>query len=146
MLWGQEVLARHASPDETLTLVVLRQTPPEGDPVLSLGFMEFDWHVHPEFFFANERTPERVLLDIVDDVINDRMILIYQRFADGLMHPRILDSLEFEVDFYQPGEEWTFRFWSGRVVDLDDLLDGRVRYKPLGGDALDGYVGPPRRA
>ena len=134
-----EVLARHTSPDGALTILVQRDTQPGGDSILSLGFEGFDWHVHPgEFYPRDGRSDEEVFLEIVSDVVSDRMIIMLQGHDDGPMWPSILDTVTFEVDFYHPGERWSFRFWSGRTVDVDKLMDGRVKYKPFGDAGMTG--------
>jgi hypothetical protein len=45
---------------------------------------------------------------------------------------RILDSLETLLDFHKPDESLEFRFWGGRRVSIEELIDGRVAWKPRG--------------
>ncbi len=42
-----------------------------------------------------------------------------------------MSQLEFEVDFKPLNEEKAFRFWSGRTVTFEELIDGKIAYKPL---------------
>jgi hypothetical protein len=126
-----ELVARHVSPDGELVWRVEREVEADGRVVISFGFEGLDWHLHPEFFLANGREPLTIGLEVTDDLVSDRSVVVISRWPEGVEYS-IPDSLEVLVDFKHLEEELSFRFWSGRQVSVDDLIDGAVAYKPLG--------------
>ena len=123
-----EVLARHVSPDEALTLVVQRLREADGSALILVGFEESDWHVHPELFSSDP--PDAVALGIVDDVINDRMVIVIE-YPDGDPYISLLDTIEDVLEYAGTYASIEFRFWSGRRIDRAELLEGSVPYKPF---------------
>jgi len=121
-----EVLARHVSTDGTLTLVVQRLIEADG-PLIILGFEESPWHVHPELF--SSEPPEVVALSLVDDIINDRMVIVVDRSDD--LYISLLDTVEELLELHGALVPLEFRFWSGRRIDRAELLEGSVIYKPF---------------
>jgi hypothetical protein len=130
-----EILERHTSPDGLLMLVVIEQPPADGslEPLITVGFEGFDgWHVHPDLWWPNPdgKTWAQIGRDIAKDVTDDAMLIAIST-RDGEQSIRLVDRIEDEVDFLQPGERVEYRFWSGRTVSIEDLIDGRVPFKPL---------------
>jgi len=126
-----EVLARHVSPDGHLVLRAERESEADGRLVYSLGFEGQPWHLHPDFFMKqDERSIEQMTFDLIGDVISDRMLIVIAT-SPGHRETRIVDTLESEVDYKPIDIGLTFRFWSGRQVSIEDLIDGRVTFKPL---------------
>jgi hypothetical protein len=130
-----ELVARHVSPDGELVWRIEREVEADGRVVISFGFEGLDWHLHPEFFSANGREPLAIALDVTDDLVSDRSLVVISHWP-GRVEYSILDDLEVLVEFKQLEEELGFRFWSGRQVSVDDLKDGKVTYKPLGAQWL----------
>lgn len=133
-----EILARHVSPDGELVFRVERE-----DGVISFGFEGLTWHLHPDTFEVNGRTPEQVALDVVGDLINDRMVVVIDR-SDGQLEYGILETIELEPWVYGVEAPLEFRFWSGRQVARTELLEGTVDYKPLGESWVATIAAAPR--
>ena len=126
-----EVLARCTSPDGALVFCVERETERDGRAVVSFGFEGLSWHLHPDLFEAQGRSPEQVALDVVGGLINDRLIVVIDR-SDDLLEYRILETIESELELSGTNAPLGFRFWSGRGVDRAELLQGSVDYDRLG--------------
>jgi hypothetical protein len=112
---GTELLARQVSPDGRLTLRIHR-TAENGKPLISLGFEEGAWHIHPS---------EADAARIMEAVVADEIVIVTTRWPGG-EEASLLDSMEFEVDFKLIDETIEFRLWSGRTIEFDDLVDERV--------------------
>lgn len=121
-----EVLARHVSPDGELVFRVERES-----GIISFGFEGLVWHLHPDGFDARGRSPERVALDVVDDLISDRMVIVTE-YEGGQLRRHILETVQMEIEFVGAQTRLEFRLWSGRPIDRSELLEGSVDYKPLG--------------
>lgn len=111
-----------------MTLLVRRTLEPDGSMLVTLGFEESPWHVHPELFSSD--LPEVAALSIVDDVISDRMVIVVDR-SDGDLYISLLDTIEELLEFSGTYAPLEFRFWSGRRIARAELLEGSVTYKPF---------------
>ena len=127
-----ELLARHVSPDGQLVWRIERETEASGKVVISFGFEGLDWHLHPDFFEANGRSPEQIADDVTAGVIEDRHVVVIETFPDDPFRMYLLETIEQELELSGTYADLRFRFWSGRSIDRAELLEGTVDYKPLG--------------
>ncbi|MEO9231134.1 MAG: hypothetical protein ABI216_19605 [Devosia sp.] len=130
-----KTLERHISPDGLLVLLVVEGPPIDGslETLVTVGFESFDgWHVHLNLFVSkpNGRTWAQIGRDMARDVTDDKMLIAVST-RQGERCISLVQRIEDEVDFLQPGETVEYRFWSGRAVTIEELIDGKVHYKPL---------------
>ena len=118
------------SRDGTLTLVANEYVNPDGTLGIAIGFVGAPWHIHPPEELEGGGLALQWARDLVADVINNRMLIVTCR-DEGFEEVRLAHSPEFEVDFKGRNESLEFRFWSGQIVSLEDLIDGKVNYVPL---------------
>jgi len=129
-------IARHQSPDGELVWRVERSDDAAGGAVFSAGFEGGFWHVHPDQL---ERTgePLAVLLKVTEQLLTDRLIIVEERRpvpdAPGeiSLERRPLGNLDFDLQLKENDENWKLRLWSGRVITIEDVIDGKVDYEPL---------------
>lgn len=122
--------ATERSPDGRLTLIADECVNPDGTLGVAIGFNDAPWHIHPPEHIDGTALAQKWARDLVADVINDRMLIVTSR-NEEFEEVRLAGSLEFEVDFKDRNESLEFRFWSGQVVSLEDLIDEKVSYLPL---------------
>jgi hypothetical protein len=126
-----EVLVEEVSPDGELVLWARRHVEQSGEVVVSIGFGHADWHIHPELFdLCQGKSAEQAARDIVADVVADRMLVVTNS-VPGFRQVTIAGPLELELDVLAPNETLEFRFWSGRQVAVEDLIDRKVTYLAL---------------
>ncbi|AKR58497.1 hypothetical protein XM25_22410 [Devosia sp. H5989] len=123
-------LVTEQSSDGTLTLIADKYVNPDGSIGIAIGFDGAPWHLHPPKDLDGSPLALQWALDLAADVINNRMLIVTCR-DEGFEEVRLAQTLEFEVDFKGRNESLEFRFWSGQVVSLEDLIDGKVSYVPL---------------
>jgi hypothetical protein len=123
-------LVTERSRDGTLTLIANEYVDPDGTRGIAIGFKGAPWHIHPPGEIEGITLARQWALDLVADVINNRMLVVTTR-DKGFEEVRLAQSLEFEIDFKLPDESLEFRFWDGQIVSLDELIDGKVSYVPL---------------
>lgn len=124
------ILASHVSPDGTFTWIVEVYSEPDGTDGIAMGFDGFGWHLHPDSVDRRERTDQQIAADATEALLADRLLIMTTTDGEAVEHS-LLDDLEVEVSIKSYSERWTFRFWSGRSVEVDDLIDGKVGYLPL---------------
>jgi hypothetical protein len=130
-----EVLVRHVSSDGALIWRVEKSLLPDGTAAYVAGFEGLLWHIHPESLDRPGAPLDRVLA-VTDDLLADRMLVIEETWPstgpdDPARSLRLMTDLDEEIAFKANDETWRLRFWSGRSVDVDDLIDGKVVYLPL---------------
>jgi hypothetical protein len=123
-------LVTERSSDGTITLIANKYVNPDGSIGIAIGFDGAPWHIHPPENLDGSALALQWALDLAADVINNRMLIVSCR-DEGFEEVRLAQTLEFEVDFKGRNESLEFRFWSGQVVSLEDLIDGKVSYVPL---------------
>jgi hypothetical protein len=105
----------HRSPDGTLTLVVSDE---DGD--ISIGFEGFAWHTHGDLLAASYPfeavsglTPESASERFVEDVVNNRAVIVVLRSGGAVRDVWITDDPTGEGRHTQPDESLQFRYWDG---------------------------------
>ena len=132
---GSGVLLRRVSPDGALIWLVQRYQDEQGEFDFAFGFESGNsgWHSHPDMLDAPGKSREQVVSEVTDDVTNDRMLIKATVRGDWVEHA-LLGDLETEVDYLvDVDDQISIRFWSGRSVSFDELIDGAVAYRPFKG-------------
>ncbi len=109
------------SPDGALTLLVQRTAEPDGTALISLGFDESGWHMHPS---------ETDALAVVEAILADRMVIVTTRRTHRMEHS-LMPSIELEVDLYDPQDVMEFRLWSGRAVTWEEIIERQSDFSTL---------------
>jgi hypothetical protein len=126
---GPAVLHRHVTEDGSLVWRVERHREGAGATII----MDFDglpWHMHPEVVERRGRSDEKIADDVTAALLADKLVILTVRSGSIVEHKPLFD-LETELATKPNEELWTLRFWSGRTVTVEDLIDGRVDYLPL---------------
>ena len=124
-------IARHVSPDGQLVWVVEEYPETEGSHGIAMGFADLPWHTHPDAFDRRGRSDHDIATDVTAAILTDRVLIMTTRYDDVVEHG-FLDDLELQVEIKSLDEQWSFRFWSGRQVTIEELIDGTVSYLPFG--------------
>lgn len=129
-------IARYVSPDGQLVWRVEVSKSTSGEPVYAAGFEGTFWHVHPDQL-RRRGEPIEVLLTLTEELLADKLVIIEERWPVpdnpeelGLERSLLVD-LDFELSVKPNETAWKLRFWSGKVVDVEDLIDGAVAFTPL---------------
>jgi hypothetical protein len=125
-----EVLARYVSRDGELVWRIERQREADESIVISFGFENVPWHLHPELFAAKGRSPKQIADDVTTDLLADRLVILVGR-RQGRYEIRLLDDLESAIASKTPDEEFELRVWSGAKLTLEELVDGVANVKML---------------
>jgi len=123
-------LSRHVSPDGELVWVVEEYPEQDGSVGIAMGFADLPWHTHPSLFDDRGRSERRIAADVTTAVLTDRVLIMTRRHGDVVEHA-FLDDLELRVDLKSLDVQWSFRFWSGQQVTIEELIDGTVTYLPF---------------
>jgi len=131
-----EVVARHVSPDGKLVWRVQRDVTADGNAEYSGGFEGRAWHLHAELM-SRGGDPLANILALTDDLLADRLVIVKgsRPMQDSPSETDVaywlLDELEGEVEFNPNDSMLEFRFWSGRRLSVEDLIDGKVEFLGL---------------
>jgi hypothetical protein len=87
--------------------------------------------LHSDSFDRRQRSDREIAGDVTAALLADRLLIMTTEQGDLVEHS-LLDDLELQVSLKYLDENWTFRFWSGQSVEVDDLIDGKVVFLPLG--------------
>jgi hypothetical protein len=132
----RDPFVRHVSSDGRLVWLAERYLDQSGDYDFSFGFWSDGsfWHGHPDVVEGEPgRTREQIVRDVTEGVLNDRFV-IKTTVRDGVTEHALLYDLETEVDYLVDNDERiSLRFWSGRHVTFDELIDKTVDYTPFRG-------------
>jgi hypothetical protein len=127
-----ELLARHVSLDGALVWRVERETEAEGRVTISCGFEGLPWHLHPDQFEPHGRSAEQIAADLTAGVLGDRHLIVTDGPEGARIRRWLLTDLELEgLAEDSSSSDHEYRFWSGRRVELAELIAGTVATVPL---------------
>ena len=116
-----EVLERHVSPDGMLIFMLAK----EGEDwtagfesSMAPGFV--DWHTHGSILaHGTEVSPEQATRSFIDEVLQDKVLIMIGGERGGRIRVIITDSPEDELQDKDQDETLIFRFWSGSRLYRD---------------------------
>jgi len=125
-----DILQRYRSPALDLVWLANRAAEANGRTVIAMGFEGFLWHLHPDEFELRGRSDEAFCADVTAALLNDELVVFTEQDGEFVRHT-LLDDLDLELEIKRKESVWRFRYWSGRTVSFDDLVDGGARYVPI---------------
>lgn len=124
------LLDRRVSPQGPFAWVVERITHAEGNTDIALGFEGQSWRAYPFMFDRRDRRDEEIAEAVTEAVVTDQLVILEIR-GDKIHECGLAVDLKRQLKYKSSDEEWECRFWSGKRVEIDDLLAGSMPYLPM---------------
>jgi hypothetical protein len=106
------MLARHTSPDETLTLIIEQI----GDDV-HIGFEGMPWHTHGDILAQlSSLSLQSAVERFVEELLHGQHVLALLRRDGALVDAWVTDDPAKDASYTEPGEVVEFRYWDGTQV------------------------------
>ena len=103
------ILARHTSPDETLTLIAEQL----GDDI-QIGFEGLSWHTHGDILAQLSGLPVQSAVEqFVEEVLHGEHVLALLHREGALVNAWVTDDPAKDANYAGPGEAFEFRYWDG---------------------------------
>ncbi|MEM7226910.1 MAG: hypothetical protein AAF495_28325 [Pseudomonadota bacterium] len=113
----------YVSPDNALKLVVVE----DSGGNMTVGFEGGNWHTHPDLIRDWLPVGNRDAVQfLVEAIIGDQLPILFKASSGSSSNAWISDNLWQTLRCSDDGE-WSFRFWSGTVINTEQALEAYAR-------------------